>query len=85
MNTTATILTIVKAEYLDGYRIRAEFNNGVIKVIDFANLIASGKGVCHKLADLDYFRSFRLDPFTIDWQNEIGFEPEYVYEHGVLE
>lgn len=82
MNTYGTILTIIKAEYLDGYRIRAEFSNGVIKVIDFATLVATGKGMCRRLADLDYFRSFHLDPFTIDWHNEIGFEPEYVYEHG---
>lgn len=83
--TNSPILTIVKAEYLDGYKIRAIFNNGECKVIDFASIISSGKGLCKKLADLNYFKSFNLDPFTIDWQNEIGFEPEYIYEHGVSE
>ena len=23
---------------------------------------------------------FRLDPFTVDWNDEIGFAPEYLYE-----
>ena len=26
---------------------------------------------------------FTLDPFTVDWNNEIGFAPQYLYERGV--
>ena len=29
------------------------------------------------------FKSFRLDPFTVDWNDEIGFAPERLYELGV--
>ena len=29
-----------------------------------------------------YFRNFRLDPFSVDWNNEIGFAPEFLYENG---
>ena len=29
------------------------------------------------------FRNFTLDPFTVDWNNEIGFAPESLYERGV--
>ena len=29
-----------------------------------------------------YFKSFRLDPFTVDWSDEIGFAPRYLYERG---
>ena len=36
-----------------------------------------------KLQDLDYFKAFTLDPFTIDWNDEIGFAPEYLYERGI--
>ena len=35
-----------------------------------------------KQKNKDYFRSFTLDPFTVDWNNEIGFAPEYLYEIG---
>lgn len=73
------ILTVVKAIYVGDYSIIAEFNNGETRVIDFSNLVASGKGLCKKLADKDYFRNFTLDHFTIDWNNEIGFEPEFLY------
>ena len=27
--------------------------------------------------------SFTLDPYTVDWNNEIGFAPEFLYEHSV--
>ena len=29
------------------------------------------------------FRNFTLDPFTVDWNNEIGFAPESLYERGI--
>jgi len=35
------------------------------------------------LQDLDYFKAFILDPFTIDWNDEIGFAPEYLDERGI--
>jgi hypothetical protein len=40
------------------------------------------KGICTKLQNLDYFKNFKLDPFSVDWNNEIGFAPEYLYEKG---
>jgi len=44
--------------------------------------VNKGTGLYKKLADLNYFKNFTLDPFTIDWNNEIGFVPEYLYELG---
>ena len=79
---TSDILTVTKAEYIDGYKIRVYFNTGEVKVIDFSSIIATGKGLCVKLANIDYFKSFKLDPFTIDWNNEIGFDPEFLYNRG---
>ena len=71
---------VVKAEYVDGYRIRLWFNNQVTKVVDLSSSL-NGK-VFEPLKDLDYFTRFTIDPFTIDWNDEIGFAPEYLYEHG---
>lgn len=76
------ILKIVKAEYVRDYILRLTFNNGEIRMMDFAPLME--KGVCKKLRDLDYFKSFTLDPFTVDWNNEIGFAPRFLYERSVL-
>lgn len=76
------ILSIAEAEYVDAYKIKARFNNGESKLIDFSPIVDKGIGICRKLADLNYFRNFTLDLFTIDWNNEIGFAPEYLYEIG---
>lgn len=75
-------LKIVKAEYVEDYVLRLTFNNGELRLMDFAPLME--KGVCRKLHDLDYFKSFTLDPFTVDWNNEIAFAPRFLYERSIL-
>ena len=74
------ILKIVDAEYVEDYILRLTFNNGEVRLMDFSSLME--KGVCRKLRDLDYFKSFTLDPFTVDWNNEIGFAPRFLYERS---
>lgn len=76
------LLTITQAKYAGGYRIEAVFSNGIRKMLDFSHIIGHSKGVVRKLADVEYFKNFTLDPFTIDWNNEIGFDPQDLYEHG---
>lgn len=80
MMTNNDVLAITAAEYIEDYKLRLTFNNGAVKVVDFVPLMQ--KGICQKLKVLDYFKSFKLDPFTVDWNNEIGFAPEYLYEIG---
>lgn len=76
------VLKIVNADYVKDYILRLTFNNGEIRLIDFSPLME--KGVCRKLRDMDYFKSFTLDPFTVDWNNEIGFAPRFLYERSIL-
>ena len=75
------ILSITDAQYVRDYILRLTFNDGAVKLVDFTPLMQ--KGICRKLQDLDYFRNFTLDPFTVDWNNEIGFAPESLYERGI--
>ena len=77
---TNPILKIVDAHYLHDYVLQLSFNNGEKKNVDFLPL--AQKGICVKLQNMDYFRNFTLDPFTVDWSNEIGFAPEYLYQIG---
>ena len=76
------ILKIIKAQYVKDYILRLTFNNGEIRLVDFTPLMQ--KGICTKLQDMVFFRSFTLDPFTVDWNNEIGFAPRYLYERSVI-
>ena len=75
-----TILKVTDAQYLHDYVLRLSFNDGAVKSVDFLPL--AQRGICTKLQDMDYFRNFTLDPFTVDWSKEIGFAPEYLYEIG---
>ena len=74
------ILSVFSAEYVSGYTLRLTISTGEVLQVDFTPLMQ--KGICRKLQDLEYFKSFRLDPFTIDWNNEIGFAPERLYALG---
>ena len=47
------ILKIIKAQYVKDYILRLTFNNGEIRMVDFAPLMQ--KGICKKLQDMDYF------------------------------
>lgn len=76
------ILKIIKAQYVKDYILCLTFNNGEIRLVDFTPLMQ--KGICTKLQDMDYLRSFTLDPFTVGWNNEIGFAPRYLYERSII-
>lgn len=76
------ILKITKAHYVKDYILCLTFSNGEVRTVDFTPMMQ--KGICTKLQDMDYFRSFTLDPFTVDWNNEIGFAPRYLYERSAL-
>lgn len=74
------ILTVTDAKYLHGYVLLLTYSNGESKEFDFSKVY--GKGICQKLKNMEYFRRFKLDPFTIDWNDEIGFAPEFLYENS---
>lgn len=73
-------LKIIKAEYIGDYILLLTFNNGEELYCDFWPL--AQKGICRKLQDIDYFKNFTLDPFTVDWNNEIGFAPEFLHDNS---
>lgn len=75
------LLTVERAEYFGDYKLVLFFNNGEKRIFDFSPLL--DKGVCHKLSDMEYFKKFRIDAFSVDWNDEIGFAPEFLYENSV--
>lgn len=78
MNTE--FLHITAAEHVSGYLLKLTFSNGGVRYFDFSSIY--DKGVFTKLKNPDYFRNYTLDGWTVDWNNEIGFAPEYLYEEG---
>lgn len=69
---------VVKAEYVDGYRVKLWFKNNVTKAVD---LKPSLKGeVFEPLKDIDFFKRFTVKYNTIEWENEADFAPEYLFD-----
>lgn len=69
-------LEVIKAEYIDGYRIRLWFNNRIMKVVDLRSSL-NGK-VFEPLKQLDNFRNFSIKYNTIEWANGADLVPEYL-------
>lgn len=75
------VIWVTQAQYLGGYRVCMTFNDGTRGRFDFADLIASEK-MFAGLNDVDVFRSFALDGWTLTWMDgRVDIAPEYLYEH----
>jgi hypothetical protein len=74
-------LEVIKADYLDGYRVKLLFNNGETRIVDLSQSLNGS--VFAPLKDLDFFKRFTIKFNTIEWENGADFAPEYLYEIGV--
>ncbi|MDM8567538.1 DUF2442 domain-containing protein [Candidatus Halobeggiatoa sp. HSG11] len=62
------------AEYVSEYKIKLTFDNGVKKVAD-----CSKGGIFEPLKDIEYFKQFFVDGWTISWPNGADIDPETLY------
>ena len=79
--SSSMFIEIIKAEYLDEYRLRLWFNNGKVKEVDLSDSL-KGK-IFVPLQDKEFFKRFTIRFNTIEWENGADFAPEYLYEKGV--
>lgn len=71
-------LEVLRAEYVDGYRLRLHFNNGETRIADLSSSLRGEVFV--PLKDMDYFKRFSIKFNTVEWDNGADFAPEYLYE-----
>jgi len=71
---------VIQATYVVDYKIELKFNDGKVKIIDFESLLWGE--VFEPLKSKDFFRNFKLNPFTIEWENGADFAPEFLYDFG---
>ena len=76
------LIKVIDAKYIEGYIIKFKFNDGKTKSIDFKDLLWGE--MFEPLNNINYFKKFKLNPFTIEWENGADFAPEYLYEFGEL-
>ncbi len=70
------------ASYVEGYKLRIQFENDEIKLVDLGDHLDGG--IFEPLKDISYFKSFEVnrDIDTVVWPNEADFSPDFLYEIG---
>ena len=69
---------VIRADYLNGHRIRLTFDDGVVGTVDFEPWLEGP--VFEPLKDPDYFRRFFIEGGTIAWPNGADIAPETLHE-----
>jgi len=76
------MIWVVNAEWIGGYRIFVEFNDGVGGTIDFSEKLRSDhRQIVRDLLDINKFKTVKVDYDTLCWENGVDFAPEYLYEN----
>jgi hypothetical protein len=74
-------ISIVKAKHIKGFEVELMFDNGVTAVVNLEPYLEGE--VFAPLKDVSYFKSFKLDSWTLNWENGADFAPEFLYDLAV--
>lgn len=72
------LIGIKKAEYINNYLLSLEFSDNKKAVVDLKTHL--NKPIFKPLEDVNYFKDFKLNGWTIEWNNGADFSPEFLYE-----
>ncbi len=72
------LIWITQAEYLSDYKIQLVFNNGFKGIVDLKNSLKGD--LFEPLRDKNYFKRFKKNAWTIEWDSKADFAPEYLYK-----
>ncbi|HEY5507866.1 MAG TPA: DUF2442 domain-containing protein [Paludibacter sp.] len=73
-------LAIKNVQPLPNYNLILTFENGEKRQFDmnpYLNL-----GVFQELKDVSKFNTVRVSFYTIEWENEVDFDPEVLYQYS---
>lgn len=70
-------LEVIKANYINGYKIHLVFNDQTSKTVDLGSSLNGS--IFKPLKDLNIFKHFKIKYNTIEWENGADFAPEYLY------
>lgn len=76
-------LHVKNVEYLEGYKLALEFDDGTVKEMDLKDELYGE--VFEPLKDIEIFKQVYVnsDTNTIEWPNGADFAPEYLHKIGV--
>jgi hypothetical protein len=73
------LVVVKKARYVSGYTLELEFSDGMKAEVDFSEWIEKYPFFA-PLKDIEYFKNFSLDTWTVCWENGADIAPETLHE-----
>jgi len=77
---TAKYPGVASVEATDGYKLVLRFDNGERRVFDATPLLPFGR--FRELAVPEVFKKIRVAYDTVEWENGLDLDPEYLYERS---
>ena len=74
----SSIIYVVNAQYVGDYKIALTFSDGLQKVVDLEKKLRGN--IFGTLKDINLFKQFKVNDWTIEWANGIDIAPESLYE-----
>jgi hypothetical protein len=74
---------VVDAAYLGGYKLRVQFENSDVRIVDLSNHLDGP--IFEPLRDSAVFKQVQVnhDIDTVVWPNGADFSPDFLYDIGV--
>jgi len=76
------LIVVTKAVYVDGYKLELTFTDGVRSVVDFSSWIERFPFFA-PLKNVDYFKNFEVDGWTVSWPNGADIAPETLHSIAI--
>ena len=79
-------IEIIRAEYLNGYRIKLRFSDNKIEIVDFKTFLENSKNpTTRKYLAIKLFKEFKIEFGDLVWHDyELCFPIIDLYENVVL-
>lgn len=73
------LILVTSATYVSDYTLELTFNDGLKAEIDFTDWI-NKYPFFKPLRNVEYFKNFSLDGWTVVWENDAAIAPETLHE-----
>lgn len=75
------LLKITQANYKENYKLDLSFNDGFTGIVDLKNKIFTDhRPIFKALQNVEYFKKFAQNRWTIEWNNGVDLAPEFLRE-----
>jgi len=69
-------LHVIEAKYINNYQVWLKFNDKTNGIVDFSTELEGE--IFEPLKNIDYFKNFKLEGHTLNWENGADFAPEFL-------